>query len=93
MAARVPAALDGVRPDRTAPENTMTNKTAYAPPAAGQLQYVHLEKLYGYLPGLTAALRRDAFGQVGQVVAVGRGHDDAQRGADAADPGDHGVTR
>jgi lysophospholipase L1-like esterase len=34
----------------------MTNKTPYAPPATGQLQYVHLEKLYGYLPGLTDAL-------------------------------------
>jgi acyl-CoA thioesterase-1 len=28
----------------------------YAPPAAGQLQYLHLEKLYGYLPGLADAL-------------------------------------
>ncbi|GAA3527554.1 hypothetical protein GCM10022234_25980 [Aeromicrobium panaciterrae] len=34
----------------------MTNKTAYSPPAADQLQYVHLEKLYGYLPGLSDAL-------------------------------------
>lgn len=34
----------------------MTNKPAYAPSAAAQLQYVHLEKLYGYLPGLTESL-------------------------------------
>lgn len=34
----------------------MTNKTPYAPPAVGQLQHVHLEKLYGYLPGLIDAL-------------------------------------
>lgn len=34
----------------------MTNKTPYAPPAVGQLQYVHLEKLYAYLPGLTDSL-------------------------------------
>lgn len=34
----------------------MTNATPYGPPAAAQLQFVHLEKLYGYLPGLTASL-------------------------------------
>ncbi|MDL9947653.1 SGNH/GDSL hydrolase family protein [Gordonia sp. ABSL11-1] len=34
----------------------MNNKTPYAPQAAAQLQYVHLEKLYGYLPGLTESL-------------------------------------
>lgn len=34
----------------------MTNKTPYGPPAVGQLQQVHLEKLYGYLPGLIDAL-------------------------------------
>lgn len=34
----------------------MNDKTHYAPPAAAQLQYVHLEKLYGYLPGLADAL-------------------------------------
>ncbi len=34
----------------------MNDKTPYAPPAAAQLQYVHLEKLYGYLPGLAESL-------------------------------------
>ncbi|WP_154794619.1 SGNH/GDSL hydrolase family protein [Occultella kanbiaonis] len=34
----------------------MTEQTPYAPPAEAQLQYVHLEKLYGYLPGLTESL-------------------------------------
>lgn len=34
----------------------MNDKTPYAPPAAAQLQYVHLEKLYGYLPGLGDSL-------------------------------------
>ncbi len=29
---------------------------AFAPQAAAQLQYVHLEKLYGYLPGLAESL-------------------------------------
>ena len=34
----------------------MNDKTPYAPQAAAQLQYVHLEKLYGYLPGLAESL-------------------------------------
>lgn len=34
----------------------MTNNAPYTRPAAAQLQYIHLEKLYGYLPGLTDAL-------------------------------------
>lgn len=34
----------------------MTDKPTYAPPAAAQLQYVHLAKLYGYLPGLAESL-------------------------------------
>ncbi|MFT4136347.1 SGNH/GDSL hydrolase family protein [Microbacterium sp.] len=34
----------------------MNSTRPYAPQAAAQLQYVHLEKLYGYLPGLAASL-------------------------------------
>ena len=34
----------------------MTSTTPYSPPAAAQLQFVHLEKLYGYLPGLSESL-------------------------------------
>ena len=34
----------------------MNDKAPYAPPAAAQLQYMHLEKLYGYLPGLADSL-------------------------------------
>lgn len=34
----------------------MTIKTVHPPTAADQLQYVHLEKLYGHLPGLSDAL-------------------------------------
>ena len=34
----------------------MNDKPSYAPPAVAQLQYVHLEKLYGYLPGLAESL-------------------------------------
>lgn len=34
----------------------MNDKTPYAPQAAAQLQYVHLEKLYGYLPWLAESL-------------------------------------
>lgn len=29
----------------------MTTTAPYAPSAAGQVQYMHLERLYGYLPG------------------------------------------
>lgn len=34
----------------------MNDKTPHSPPASAQLQYVHLEKLYGYLPGLAHSL-------------------------------------
>lgn len=34
----------------------MTTTTLTAPPAAAQLQYIHLEKLYGWLPGLAESL-------------------------------------
>ena len=34
----------------------MNDKPSYAPPAVAQLQYVHLEKLYRYLPGLAESL-------------------------------------
>lgn len=34
----------------------MSDTTPYAPQAVAQLQYVHLEKLYGHLPGLTESL-------------------------------------
>ncbi|WP_454295318.1 SDR family NAD(P)-dependent oxidoreductase [Salana multivorans] len=44
------------RPFQIPGATTMNEKTPYAPPAAAQLQYVHLEKLYGYLPGLTESL-------------------------------------
>jgi hypothetical protein len=60
----------------------MTNKTAYAPPAAGQLQYVHLEKLYDYLPGLTAALPA-VFGVTPEEYAAIHGQFDAQARAAA----------
>jgi lysophospholipase L1-like esterase len=55
----------------------MTDKPAYAPPAAPQLQYMHLEKLYGYLPGLTASLPA-IFGVSDDEYAAIRNDFDAQ---------------
>lgn len=54
----------------------MSDKTPYAPQAAAQLQYVHLEKLYGYLPGLAESLPA-VFGVSPEEYAAIRGRFDA----------------
>jgi lysophospholipase L1-like esterase len=62
----------------------MTDKTTYAPPTAEQLQYVHLEKLYGHLPGLTKALPA-IFGVIPEEYADIRDRFDAQARCAAED--------
>lgn len=54
----------------------MNDKTSYAPPAAAQLQFVHLEKLYGYLPGLVGSLPA-IFGVSPEEYSAIRGRFDA----------------
>lgn len=59
----------------------MSNRTTYTPPAATQLQYVHLEKLYGYLPGLTLSLP-EIFGiDPDEYAAIRRDFDEQARRA------------
>ena len=59
----------------------MNDKTPYAPQAAAQLQYVHLDKLYGYLPGLAESLPA-IFGVTPAEYAAIRGRfDDLARSA------------
>lgn len=50
--------------------------TTNAPPAAAQLQYLHLEKLYGWLPGLTDSLP-SAFGVTAAEYGAVRARFDA----------------
>ncbi len=60
----------------------MNHEKPYAPQAAAQLQYVHLEKLYGYLPGLAESLPA-IFGVSPEEHAAirSRFNDEARRGA------------